>query len=303
LKRIIITLGAALLLALLAVPGAALARGHHRASADRNHDRLPDTWERRHHLSLRVNQAKRDQDRDGLNNLNEFRSGTDPRDADTDNDGIDDANEDRDHDGVDNGNEQDEHTNPAVRDTNHNGRADGREDADHDGLNNKGEDVTGNNPENRDTDGDGIPDGRENAGTVKSFDGTTLIITLGNGQDVMGTVNADTRVTCEGEREHEIEQDEGDTPPTAQTSRDGGENSGPGGGDNSGPGGDDGDHTVAGDDDHGRRGHDGEHETNCSTADLTPGTPVHEARADATSTGLVFEEVELVKDAPPAPGA
>jgi hypothetical protein len=63
-------------------------------SRDRNHDRIPDKWETAHHLSLRVNQAKKDQDHDGLNNRGEFRAGTDPRDADTDNDGTKDGRED-----------------------------------------------------------------------------------------------------------------------------------------------------------------------------------------------------------------
>src|SRR4051794_35449260 len=62
-------------------------------SRDRNHDRLPDRWERAHHLSLKVKQAKRDQDRDGLNNRGEFRARTNPRDADSDNDGIKDGKE------------------------------------------------------------------------------------------------------------------------------------------------------------------------------------------------------------------
>lgn len=61
---------------------------------DANGDKLPDRWEKRHKLSLKVNQAKRDQDRDGVRNRGEFRLGTDPRDADTDDDGTDDG-EDR----------------------------------------------------------------------------------------------------------------------------------------------------------------------------------------------------------------
>jgi hypothetical protein len=60
---------------------------------DRNHDKIPDRWERSHHLSLRVNQARRDQDHDGLNNRGEFRAQTDPRDADSDNNGIEDGQE------------------------------------------------------------------------------------------------------------------------------------------------------------------------------------------------------------------
>jgi hypothetical protein len=60
---------------------------------DRNHDRISDRWERSHHLSLRVNQARRDQDHDGLKNRGEFRAQTDPRDADSDDNGIQDGQE------------------------------------------------------------------------------------------------------------------------------------------------------------------------------------------------------------------
>jgi hypothetical protein len=74
------------LVAILALPGAAAAK-------DRNHDRIPDRWEKRHHLSTRVNQARRDQDRDHLRNRAEFEAETNPRDPDTDNDGIPDGQE------------------------------------------------------------------------------------------------------------------------------------------------------------------------------------------------------------------
>src|SRR3954447_1337419 len=73
-------------LALLALPGLAAAK-------DRNHDRIPDRWEKRHHLSLKVNQARHDQDRDQLRNLAEFRAGDNPRDRDTDDDGVMDGEE------------------------------------------------------------------------------------------------------------------------------------------------------------------------------------------------------------------
>lgn len=63
------------------------------SAKDRNNDRIPDRWERQHGLSLKVNQAKRDQDRDDLNNRGEYRAGTDPREADSDNDGIQDGDE------------------------------------------------------------------------------------------------------------------------------------------------------------------------------------------------------------------
>jgi hypothetical protein len=74
------------LIALLAVPSGAAAK-------DRNHDRIPDRWERHHHLSLGVNQAHRDQDRDKLGNRGEFLAGDNPRDADSDNDGTEDGDE------------------------------------------------------------------------------------------------------------------------------------------------------------------------------------------------------------------
>src|SRR3954451_1097534 len=70
-----------------------LAGSAQAGATDRNLDGLPDRWERAHHLSLHVNQARRDQDRDGLNNRGEFRAHLNPRDADTDGDGTDDGDE------------------------------------------------------------------------------------------------------------------------------------------------------------------------------------------------------------------
>jgi hypothetical protein len=63
------------------------------SAKDKNHDKIPDRWERSYDLSLKVNQAKRDQDRDNLVNRDEYRAGTNPREADTDSDGADDADE------------------------------------------------------------------------------------------------------------------------------------------------------------------------------------------------------------------
>ncbi len=73
-------------LAILALPSAAAAK-------DRNHDHIPDRWEKRHDLSTSVNQGSRDQDRDHLNNRGEFKAGDNPRDRDTDNDGVVDGDE------------------------------------------------------------------------------------------------------------------------------------------------------------------------------------------------------------------
>jgi hypothetical protein len=73
-------------LALLALPSLAAAK-------DRNHDRIPDRWEKRHKLSLKTNQARLDQDSDHLRNRAEFLAGDDPRDHDSDDDGVMDGSE------------------------------------------------------------------------------------------------------------------------------------------------------------------------------------------------------------------
>jgi hypothetical protein len=77
--------------ALLVVPAGALAK-----RGDRDHDRMADKWEKRHHLNTHANDARKDPDHDGLSNLSEFRHNTNPQKADSDNDGIDDQNELRD---------------------------------------------------------------------------------------------------------------------------------------------------------------------------------------------------------------
>jgi hypothetical protein len=81
-----------MLVLLLALAGMLLVAGSASAK-DRNHDRIPDRWEKRHHLSLHHNQARRDQDKDGLKNRAEFRAGTNPRDDDSDGDEIEDGDE------------------------------------------------------------------------------------------------------------------------------------------------------------------------------------------------------------------
>jgi len=184
-------------LLVVAFSGAAVAK-------DKNHDAIPDRWEKRFHLSLKVDQANKDQDRDKVDNANEFREHTSPRDADTDNDG----------------------------------RKDGREDRDRDGLDNMNEDASANDPVDPDTDNDGVEDGEEIVGTISSFDGTVLTIDLLDGGSVSGTVTADTRIRCrtedEQEDENEIEDEDEDV---AHTSDDGpGDDNEGSGDDNEGPG-------------------------------------------------------------------
>jgi hypothetical protein len=82
-KSLAATLG---VLACFAVPAAASA-------ADRDHDRLPDRWERQYHLSTHAKSAAGDPDRDGVSNLREYRNELNPRRRDTDRDGISDGTE------------------------------------------------------------------------------------------------------------------------------------------------------------------------------------------------------------------
>lgn len=84
LKAVIV--GSALALVAFAAPAMASAK-------DVNRDRIPDKWEKANKLSLKVDQRKKDQDTDGLRNRGEFLAGTNPRDADTDDDGVTDVEE------------------------------------------------------------------------------------------------------------------------------------------------------------------------------------------------------------------
>jgi hypothetical protein len=195
------------LIALLALPSGAAAR-------DRNHDRIPDRWEKAHHLSLKVNQARRDQDRDGLRNRGEFQAS----------------------------------------------------------------DL----PHNEDTDGDSTEDGDENAGAIESFQGGVLTINLFSGGTLTGTVTPDTEIDCTGADEPNGDNNDGDHESESGDDRLSrhGENSGPSS-DNEGN--DEADEN------------DEQGETDCSTADLTPTTVVHEAEVSGSGTNTVFTEIELAK--------
>jgi hypothetical protein len=235
-SKIKLLLFGVVLAALLALPAAAMAKSH-----DRDHDGLPDKWEHKFHLSTHKKSAKGDPDKDGLNNLGEFKSGTNPRKADTNNDGVNDANADQDNDGVDNVDEQQE----------------------------------GTNPRDADTDNDGVEDGNEVGGTIVSFvedsanPGTgVLTIKLADDSTISGKVDSTTEIECrtagaEGDRHDRQGADDGQA-------------------DDQGDQGDD-------------QGDHGDDNGNCTTADLTAGTAVHEAELNGSGDQAVFEKVKLLK--------
>jgi hypothetical protein len=117
------------------------------------------------------------------------------------------------------------------------------------------------------------PSSDQNAGTVTSFTGGVLTITLNNGQMVSGDVTGDTEIECQAAdmssslRSHDSGGDNGDQ------------------GDNNGD---------RGDDNGNDQGDDNNENANCSSADLTTGTVVHEASLRLSGAGATWDKVELV---------
>jgi hypothetical protein len=209
-----------MLAALLALAGLLLMAGSASAK-DRNHDGLPDRWEKRHHLSLHVNQARKDQDRDGLRNKAEF--------------------------------------------------------------------LAGDNPRKADSDGDGIKDGAEHTGTVLSFTGGVLKVTVfGQSDPLVGQVTDQTEIEC----------DDSSSSSTARASSDGsssddGPGDGESGDDQSGDTGDTGDSNDQGDDTDDQGDDDSAQSPSCGTAQLVPGAKVKEAELSVQGGNAVFDKVEL----------
>ncbi len=272
--KLLTTIAAAL--ALLIIPAAAQAR-------DRDHDGLPDKWEKRHHLSTKAKSANGDPDRDRVDNRNELREGTNPRRRDSDRDG----------------------------------RPDGREDRDRDRLNNAAEDATGNDPADLDTDNDGVRDGAEQAGTIKAIEGSLVTIDLANGDSIAGEVNDATELTCESEGQAEKSQarhrrgrgrraqsaSEEDDLPGDGPGDGSGDEPGDGAGDEPGDGADDRPGDDAGDD----QGNDNGGEADgdgpgagadahaCPPGALRVGARVREASLDLGPDGGVWTEISLLR--------
>ena len=256
-----------LALAVLAIASPAAA-----APRDRDHDALPDRWEKRHHLSTNRANANADADHDRIDNRNEFRQGTNPRVKDSDRDRTRDAREDRDGDGLSNG----------------------------------AEDRFGQDPSDPDTDDDGIIDGKENAGVVRSLSRGHLVIALLSGGTVEADISDDMAdIGCGTEADAEAIQDRspGEEPddPTAEEleSEDVGDDEA------NGDDGDDGDRTkydVADADADADEGDDGDttdseyqddlhdFEDVCEVSDLRRGSRIREA----TVVDGSYDELELM---------
>ncbi|MEI6563380.1 MAG: matrixin family metalloprotease [bacterium] len=98
---------------------------------DSDGDGMPDWWELGHGLdpydATGNNGRQGDPDGDGLLNYNEYLAGTNPRNPDSDSNGIKDGDEDADGDGLSNLEEQDRGTLPNKKDTDDDGLTDGEE--------------------------------------------------------------------------------------------------------------------------------------------------------------------------------
>jgi Bacterial TSP3 repeat len=253
-------LAAAIAAALLVVPAGALAK------RDRNHDRIPDKWEMRHHLSTRVNVARQDPDHDGLSNLSEFRHGTNPRKADTDGDGIDDGMEVKDD------------TNPTADDSDNDGVMDDQEIA--------GTIVSFDNGVLT------IQLPADGAGTVSGMvNDQTRIECDDQNDDAPAATMSEDGGSGSGDNSGSGSDDNSGSGSTTSGSDDGANQES--GDDNttqsgSNTSGDDDANDDAGDD-------DGNDENACTSADLKPGAHVHEAKfVQSTDGSTVFTKIELV---------
>ena len=233
-------------LALLAMPGLAAAK-------DRNHDHLPDKWEKRHHLSLKVNQAHKNQDGDSLRNRAEFLAGDNPRDADSNDDGV--------MDGEDNAGtiaSFDAETGKLTIDLF------GGETIS--GLVDQGTEIKCEDSSSASASSEGSGSGEVEPGDGNGGEGEVEPGDDNGGQGEVGDDNG-------GQGEEEPGDDNG-----GEEAGDdhGGDNSGPGS-TNSGPGG----------------GDDEDQGGNCTTADLVAGAVVQEAELKVANGQATFEEVEL----------
>ena len=160
---------------LLVVVGLVLAYTN-QASASTTKCRVPETS-----ASGKVH-LKPDSDCDLLSNRAEHKLGTNPRDADTDDDGLNDGEEvlqvgtdpvdaDTDDDALTDGDEVNQiGSDPTDADTDDDGITDANEDTDDDGLTDGDEEQAGTDPTDVDSDDDGVEDGSDDCPAVTNVD-------------------------------------------------------------------------------------------------------------------------------------
>ena len=148
------------------------------ADVDSDSDLMSDLFEAEYGLAIGTDDSTGNSDLDNLDNLGEYRAGTDPTVSDTDNDGISDGDEVNIY-----------HTLPTQFDTDQDGLSDGEEisttntdpldaDSDNDGVSDGVEIALGGDPNDPgntpvvDTDSDGVPDTSDNCPTLPNPDQT-----------------------------------------------------------------------------------------------------------------------------------
>lgn len=130
------------------------------------------------------------------------------------------------------------------------------------------------------------PSMADNAGTVASFDGTTLVIKLADQSTVSGTVTGDTEIECQAADMSGTSFNSDD-----EASDQSGGSGDQSGGDQSGGSDDNGDNNDQGDD---NDNDDNDAMQSCGPSSLTTGAIVHEAELSLTGAGAVWNKVELL---------
>jgi hypothetical protein len=128
---------------------------------DKNKNGIADSWEAKYKLGSGKDVAKKDNDKDGLNNLIEYQLNFNPLSVDTDKDKVKDGNEDYDNDKLTNLQELQAKLNPALSDSDKDKVLDSMEDNDGDKLTTIEEIIVQSSPVVSDSDKDGIKDGQE----------------------------------------------------------------------------------------------------------------------------------------------
>ncbi len=125
------------------------------------------------------------------------------------------------------------------------------------------------------------PSPSQSAGTVASFSNGVLTITLTDGSTVSGAVTNDTEIEC-------MAPDTSGSSGSSGTMQRADDSPGDNGGGDQG----------SGDDDNGGASSS----SSCSTADLTQGTPVAGAELKITSSGNVWDKIELMSSSTSSSG-